>query len=512
MKKYDAIVIGSGNGGLIAATRMAQLNMKVLLLEQHNVPGGFASSFVRGRFEFEPALHELGALGDANNKGYIYKLFEELKIDNIKWNRIPEAFAIVLESNNKITKYSFPFGRKEFAQTMENYFPNTYKETLRFIDICKELYDCAIYLREKKGIFSSKELKKLYPDYLTTGSYTLKQVLDDFKLPFEAKNIISAYWVYLGLPPSQLDFTVYAIMFAEYIFYDAYIPTHRSNEISSAIVSKFQEYGGEIWFNSKVEKILTKDKTVYGVKLESQQELYTNNVVANCSPHTVYGQMIDKKEVPEYDQKLVNFKNINKQGFSFYIGLDIEHTKLNLNEYSYFMYSDIDLEKCYKNMKSIDKNLEYLVVVLNTANPQASPKGTCILSFTTLYDDAWNKVNDLNYVQIKENIAYRMIKDFERKMNVDIMSHIEEIEIATPVTFARYTGSKNGVIYGYNPSKNDSTMLRTRNMDKEINVKGLKFTGGFSFRGHGYSTTYMSGDVIAWKTFKEYKDGKKNEQ
>lgn len=51
-----------------AATRMDKFGIKVLLLEHVNVPGGFASSFVRGIFEFEPALHELKGIGDKNNQ------------------------------------------------------------------------------------------------------------------------------------------------------------------------------------------------------------------------------------------------------------------------------------------------------------------------------------------------------------------------------------------------------------------------------------------------------------
>ena len=59
MQKYDAVVIGAGNGGLAAACRMAKGGKKTLLVERHNLPGGCASSFRRGRFEFETALHEI---------------------------------------------------------------------------------------------------------------------------------------------------------------------------------------------------------------------------------------------------------------------------------------------------------------------------------------------------------------------------------------------------------------------------------------------------------------------
>lgn len=59
MAKFDAVVVGAGNSGLAAALHMQQAGKKTLLIEQHNLPGGCASSFVRGRFEFEPSLHEL---------------------------------------------------------------------------------------------------------------------------------------------------------------------------------------------------------------------------------------------------------------------------------------------------------------------------------------------------------------------------------------------------------------------------------------------------------------------
>ena len=63
MPDYDVIVIGAGNGGLTAAAGLAKNGHKTLLLERHNVPGGCATSFIRGRFEFEVALHQLSGMG-----------------------------------------------------------------------------------------------------------------------------------------------------------------------------------------------------------------------------------------------------------------------------------------------------------------------------------------------------------------------------------------------------------------------------------------------------------------
>ena len=84
--KYDVVVIGAGNGGLVAALKLAKAGKKTLLVERNIVPGGFATSFSRGRFEFEAALHELCDFGNAKNYGNLYTLFTELGvIDKIKF-------------------------------------------------------------------------------------------------------------------------------------------------------------------------------------------------------------------------------------------------------------------------------------------------------------------------------------------------------------------------------------------------------------------------------------------
>src|SRR5450759_4264337 len=77
MSDYDAVVVGAGLGGLSAATFLSKAGKKVLLLERHRVPGGYASSFKRGRFEFEISLHALSGIGSADNRGPLWKLFGE---------------------------------------------------------------------------------------------------------------------------------------------------------------------------------------------------------------------------------------------------------------------------------------------------------------------------------------------------------------------------------------------------------------------------------------------------
>lgn len=80
MTEYDVVVIGAGNGGFTGALTLAKAGRKVLLLERHNVPGGCGTSFVRGSFEFEVALHQLSGMGSDDRPGPLRSILGELGV------------------------------------------------------------------------------------------------------------------------------------------------------------------------------------------------------------------------------------------------------------------------------------------------------------------------------------------------------------------------------------------------------------------------------------------------
>ena len=133
MADYDVIVIGAGNGGLTAGAQLAAKGTKVLVLEQHNLPGGFASSFVRGRFEFEPSLHELCDVGPTHDKGSVRTLLEDDLGASVDFVRVPEAYRLILTEEG--LDVTMPFGIDEFIDAMDGYVPGSRSQVRAYFDL-----------------------------------------------------------------------------------------------------------------------------------------------------------------------------------------------------------------------------------------------------------------------------------------------------------------------------------------------------------------------------------------
>ena len=505
MKKYDAVVIGAGNGGLAAAIRLLQGGARVLVVEKHNLPGGFATSFRRGRFEFEASLHELNDFGTADNAGDVRVLFDELGVtDKIEWMQIPEAYRVI--SREEKLDATMPFGVSAFIDRMEQYVPGSRASVQKFFDLAEEIRLAQAYSSSVNGKTDSKYMVSHYGNFVRCGSYSVNEVLAALKMPKKARDILNAYWCYLGAHCDDLSFVHYASMVNRYMMRGASMPKMRSHEISLAFVERIRELGGEVWFNTEAVRILTdeKDGGVAGVVFADGTQVEARHVVANCAPHVVYGRMMDK--VPAEEVRATNARKFAGRGFSMFLGLDRSADDLGIENHKYFLYDTMDTVRQYERMRTIADNDVQATVCLNRADPDCSPKGTCMMYFTTLYmSDDWANVTPQEYYKVKNSVANRMIDRFEQDTGAKIRDHIEEISVATPMTYARYCGHPQGVIYGYESQYWDGLMPRLLMMGEDHRIRGLRFAGGYAMRLSGYSSAYFSGEIAGRQTVGDIK-------
>ena len=501
-KAYDVVVIGAGNGGLTAAIRVLQAGFSCLVVEKHNLPGGFATSFKRGRFEFEASLHELNDFGSAEEPGDIRILFRELGVeDKIDWIRIPEAYHLI--TTDKKYDCVMPFGAQAFIDKMEEYVPGSRQSMTDFFALCNEVRDAQAYSSSVNGNTDSDYMKKNFPNFIRAGSYSVNEVLEALHMPKAAQDILGAYWCYLGVDLDRMSFLHYGSMVIRYITRDAWMPRMRSHEISLALEDRIRELGGDIWYHSPAEKILADAPgKITGVQLTDGTIIPTRHVIANCSPHLVFGKMLDPAVVTEPMVRATNARTFSGRGFALFLGLNKPAGELGIKSHNYFIYDTTDSARQYDMMRKVDTNHVQATVCLNNAYPECSPPGTCMMYFTTMFmSDDWGNVSETDYFKAKDRVADDMIRVFERETGCKIRDAIEEIAVASPTTYARYCGHPQGVIYGYETAGWDSLMPRMMMMKEDAALfPGLRFAGGYAMRSSGYSSSYVSGDLSGRQT------------
>jgi len=499
---YDVCIIGSGNGGLAATAFLAQKGLKVIMLEQHNLPGGVATSFVRGRFEFETSLHELASYGPETNKGSVRRMFDRFGIDT-KFVQVPEAYRLIsIHPENKMD-VSIPFGVDNFIDAIEKEVPGSKESVKNFFKVAEEISNAFGYIGSTGGKPDQGVLMKEYMNFLKTAAYSAQEVEHALGIPKKAQEILNGYWAYLGLPISRINFTIFALMVQNYAEVGGWIPTDRSHGYTTAFDDRIRNFGGRIEYNTRVEKILVENGKVIGVETVNGDKIKTNYVICNASPTLTYNKLIyPKSEVPEIAYKDVNARIHGLTGFVVYAGLDASAEELGLNEYGYFIMDTMTTEDVYDSWTVLEPPQGLACVVLNSCIPDASPPGTCILDITTLYrPEAWENVKPEDYFEIKTKIAEELLIKFEKATGAPIRNHIEEIEIAAPPTFARYTRHYKGIFYGYEPESWDSIVPRLMSMGKDVYIEGLEFAGGFNRRIHGYSSALGDGLISAQLTY-----------
>ena len=217
MPKYDIVVVGAGNAGLSAALQSQLAGKKTLLIEKHNLPGGAASSFRRGRFEIEPSLHELCDFGPEDNPGDIRNILNGFGV-KLDWYECPDCFRIITTgSDGKKLDVTMPAGIQNFIDAMEKEVPGSRESMTKLFDLFQEVLDGIAYITASKGNPDSAVLQKDYPDMLRTGAYSTQKVFDALKLPKKCQDILQTYWSYLGVDMEHLAFIHYAAMVHKYV-------------------------------------------------------------------------------------------------------------------------------------------------------------------------------------------------------------------------------------------------------------------------------------------------------
>ncbi len=490
MKEYDAIVVGSGNSGLISALSLLNEGNKVLLLEANNNIGGLSRGIVKGKFEFESSIHNL-YLKNGNNSYKIDNIFKKLDIeDEIRFSSLPEVAKIITPNNS----YTIPFGVDNFIEKMDEWFIGCRESVNVFFDLARECREALDYVVNNLDKLDYDKIKEKYNNFMRISNNSVSKVLDAINMPLNAQELINSLWMYFGSTETEISFVEYSVFLLNVLECGLQVPNDRSYGVSLTIANRFLEKGGEIRLNNEVANLVIEDGKVNGVRLTDGTLIYADKVVVNSSLHNVYGNLINPEDVPRKALKNVNKREIGARTLTVHLGLNRSASDLKLYNYSYILLDSLDSDAEYTKMLQVSNNNQ-IAIVHNNAINNVSPNGTCMISLTTMFfEDAFGEyITEEKYHTLVDDIVTHLIDIFQKRTGVIIQDYIEEIHVVTPLDYASISKVPSGSIFGYRLKGLDNLLSRLLNRHNENYIDGLTICGGFDGDAFAYNSSLVSG-------------------
>jgi phytoene dehydrogenase-like protein len=430
MKRYDAIVIGSGIGGLVGAALLASGGLKTLVIEKHETPGGYLSSFSRKGFIFDSVVD---CISGVEPGGVIHRALELLgvaedirflRVDPIRISRFPD-FDIAVDSDVKA-----------YRDRLAVLFPSESTSIRLFFEKIGSAYS-QFNSAVQSLISGGFALKALAPETLRLMDRSYGELLDESFHDYRLKAALADRCPFIGLPPEKVSAAAIISMMMSYFELGAYRPEGGFQRLADIFVGGIKRHGGDVIFGNGVEQILLDDRnSCRGVRLCNGEEYEAGYVISNADFGLTFSSLLGGKYKQTADE-MMSRTGLSTSFFILYAGVEGDlNTHSSLGYYpSYDMGGFFDSGMEFREDSTIG------VTVATKEDKSRAPQGFNTVVFHEMVRATGRKLDKaicIDRILNKADIIFPGIKD-----------RITAIEAATPSTLERYTGNCMGAAFGW---------------------------------------------------------------
>lgn len=483
-KKYDAIVIGSGMGGLVASALLARRGWKSLLLEKEKQAGGYVVSFKRGGFTFDAT----GAfVGGCQEGGPFYQILREVGAhEEVEFIPIHHIRNIYPGFEASLREGGFD----AYTETLFHLFPEEEKGLKAYLSLVKRV-------GEEVNSYSEMTFAKkvLFPFYfgnlIRFHRTTHRAILDQL---FKGREIkMALHTLPVTEPPSKTSFLFVATLISKALMEEVFYPVGGMGKIPEAIVKSFLRTGGELRLRTEVDQLLIKDGRVEGIQTKEGERFHAPVVISNINPNLL------RKFLPNAFQKpfvkMAKGFEYSHSCFILYVATDLDLKKMNLPYFTYLRFlSDLEEEGRVFQRGEIPERPTMILSIPTLLDPALAPAGQHLMKILVTvpysYEEKWGKGDPEKYRRIKEEFSQKVLRQLESKLIPGLKNHLLYFESATPLTLERYTGNEQGAMYGLASTPGQIGRLRPSHRTP---IPGLFQTGHYTRPSHGIIGASLSG-------------------
>jgi phytoene dehydrogenase-like protein len=483
-ERYDAIVIGSGMGGLTCGSLLAQLRgLRVLVLERHWRLGGFTHWFRRpnvGRFDV--GLHYVGQMGEANP---LRSVMDLVTAGGVSWSTLPSHFERYHFPDFSISQ---PAGRDAWMAELVQRWPSESDGIARYFAAVDTAFD---WFGSRFLPWRSVSRADRYgtpPDVERLVRSTTSEVLDAIGIRNrELRAVITAIWGNYGMPPGQSAFMSHA-MIVHHFLDGGWFPEGGAGGIATSTRAVIEAAGGACLASREVETILLERGRAAGVRVafgppgrRQHRDYLAPLIISDAGARTTFTRLLPDG-APGRDSALEELRSLpmGSSAVQLFLGLRESPEKLGVHGENNWMFATYDHDGHYERRNELlEGRVENAYISfpsrrepaggLHTAEMLAPLDHAAVVAWR---DRPWKRRGEA-YEELKESIS-DTLQEFAERYVPGFKSLVHYAELGSPLTFEAFTGHAGGAIYGLAPVplRYDLSCLKV-----ETAIPGLLLTG-----------------------------------
>ncbi|PAM92675.1 phytoene dehydrogenase [Flavobacterium sp. IR1] len=499
MEEFDSVIIGSGVGGLATAICLARAGQKVLVLEQHYVPGGWSHSFTLNGQRFSPGVHYVGLLDEGESTDELYRGLGVAN-DLVFFRMNKNAFEHCIIGNDR---FDLPAGVENLKNTLSQQFPHEQKNIHEYLSLVQKVNTELQLIPKLKGLWQKITVPFRTKHFGKFALFPLKKVIGwHIKDPLLTA-VLNIQCGDHGLSPNRACFPVHCSVMGHY-FNGGYYPMGGGGGIVKAMTNGIKKQGGEVRVKQNVAKIIIENKKAIGVELEDGHQIFAKNIISNADPNTTYLKLLGKEYLSSALYKKLLKTKYSVTSLILFLTLDMDVTLYGIDSGNFWIMKD----------ENADANFEELMSDTITSG-ELFP--SAFMSCTTLKDPpsfngryhnfevvtyvnydhipAFSDTDDYHspeYALFKEKVITKFLNTIETLIP-NVKNHIVQAELGTPKTNQFYIKSTNGNVYGTEKTLNQVGPFSYKN---KTEIENLYLCGSCTL-SHGVSGATYSGIAAA---------------